>query len=195
MTALEPGRWYAIAAEHDLIADHAYRTALGGHELVAWRASDGTIALWRDRCPHRGVRLSLGEVVGDELRCQYHAWRFAKSGACTFIPAQPDSAVPAAIRATVWPVAQAGGLVWSGIDPVGHPPALPPGAVIRAVPIMGSEEQVASALAGLAAEALALTLQPVDHASVIVRGVATDGDVARADRVLMALRRDLEAAR
>jgi phenylpropionate dioxygenase-like ring-hydroxylating dioxygenase large terminal subunit len=128
MTAIA-GTWYAIAAEHDVPQRHVYRTTLGGHELAVWRSRAGAIQVWDNRCPHRGVRFSLGEVVGDELRCQYHAWRFATTGACTFIPAQPDRKVPGSIRATPWPVAQAGGLIWTGIDPQGAPPALAEGAV------------------------------------------------------------------
>ncbi len=120
---LDPARWYPIAAEHDVPRQHIHRATLGGHELAVWRSSDGTVHVWQDRCPHRGVHFSLGEVVGDELRCQYHAWRFGTSGACTFIPAQPDRKVPGTIRATVWPVAQSGGMIWTGFDPVGAPPA------------------------------------------------------------------------
>jgi phenylpropionate dioxygenase-like ring-hydroxylating dioxygenase large terminal subunit len=193
MTAL-PGRWYAIAAEHDVPQRHVYRTTLGGHELAAWRSRDGAIQVWDNRCPHRGVRLSLGEVVGNELRCQYHAWRFATTGACTFIPAQPDLKVPRTIRATPWPVAQAGGLIWTGIDPQGTPPALADGAVVRAVGIGRATAVVEPALAQIERAGLSLTLQPLDQASTMIRGTVGDGDLARADRVLLALRRELERA-
>ncbi len=193
MTLLEPGRWYAVAADHDLVANHIYRTTLGGHDLALWRARDGTVCVWHDRCPHRGVRLSLGEVVGNELRCQYHAWRFGTGGACTFIPAQPARKVPGAIHATVWPMAQASGLIWTGIDPVGAPPALPDGAVIRAIPIDRCAQDLERAIDGAALPALALTIQPCTADRAIVRGAATDGDLVRADQALLALRRRLEA--
>jgi phenylpropionate dioxygenase-like ring-hydroxylating dioxygenase large terminal subunit len=186
--------WIAIAAEHDLPRGHVYRTMLAGHELAVWRATDGAVQVWEDRCPHRGVRLSLGEVVGDELRCQYHAWRFGKTGACTHIPAQPDMKVPGTIRTRAWPVALSGGLVWSGIDPVGTPPVLPPGAVLRALPVRRPAGALGEAIALAALDDLALTLQPLDATTTMVHGVATDGDVARADRTLTALRRRLEQA-
>jgi phenylpropionate dioxygenase-like ring-hydroxylating dioxygenase large terminal subunit len=186
--------WTAIAAEHDLPHGHVYRTVLAGHELAVWRAEDGAVQVWEDRCPHRGVRLSLGEVVGSELRCQYHAWRFGQNGACTYIPAQPAMKVPGTIRAKAWPVALSGGLVWSGIDSTGEPPVLPAGAVVRALPIKRSAEALAEAVALAALDDLVLTLQPLDAGTTMLRGVATDGDVARADRTLTALRRRVEQA-
>ena len=194
MNRLESGAWYAIAADHDLPRNHVYRTVLGGHELAVWRSTDGAVHVWEDRCPHRGVRFSLGEVVGDELRCQYHAWRFGKTGACTFIPAQPDMKVPGSIHANVWPVATSAGLVWTGIAPVGTPPALPPGAVIRAIPIRRPAVALAHALAETPLRGLALILQPLDEGSTMVRGIAGGDDLARADLALMALRRRLEQA-
>lgn len=191
-TDLAPGVWYAIAAEHDLVDGHVYRTVLGGHELAVWRAQSGTVQVWDDRCPHRGVRFSLGEVVGDDLRCQYHAWRFGPGGACHFIPAQPQMKVPGTIRARTWPVALSGGLVWTGIDPVGAVPGLLPGAVARAIPIARPAAEVAAAAATL--DGLATVIQPLDAQSSMVRAIATDGDVWRADRQLTRLRRHLERA-
>ncbi len=203
MTTLDPAAWYPIAAEHDVPPGHIYRTMLAGHELAAWRSGNGALHVWHDRCPHRGVHLSLGQVVGDELRCQYHAWRFGVTGRCTFIPAQPDRKVPGGIRATIWPVATGAGLVWTGIAPHGAPPLLPPGTVIRAVPISRPTEKVAAILADATQadailakylQRLALVLQPLDDGAVIVRGIARDDDLTAADTALLSLRRRAEQA-
>ncbi len=133
---IDPARWYPVAASDDLPPRHVYQTMLGGHPLAIWRASDGLVNIWEDRCPHRGVRFSIGIVQDDELRCQYHAWRFASgTGACTHIPAQPDKKPAAAIRATPWPMAERDGLVWSGVAPDGEPPVIGGGAVLRAMPV------------------------------------------------------------
>lgn len=191
---IDPALWYPVAALHDLAPRHVYRTTLGGHDLIAWAARDGTAQVWADRCPHRAVRLSLGEVVGDELRCQYHAWRFATGGACTFIPAQPGLKVPGSIRAQVWPLAIAGDHVWSGIAPHGAPPAWGAGTPVRATAIAREPAVVAAAIAAADWPALVLAVQPVDARSAIVRGLAHDHDVRRADVLLGALRRDLERA-
>ena len=44
-------------------------------------------------CPHMGANLSVGQVVGNDLQCAFHHWRFGPDGHCTVIPsgiASPD---------------------------------------------------------------------------------------------------------
>src|SRR5207248_6150025 len=52
---------------------------LAGHEIVLFRTPNGVGAL-RDLCPHRRMRLSLGQVVGDRLQCRYHGWTYDVRG-------------------------------------------------------------------------------------------------------------------
>src|SRR5262245_29807996 len=53
---------------------------LCGKELVLFRCNSGKVGCLVDICPHRRMRLSLGKVVGDKLRCQYHGWTFTCQG-------------------------------------------------------------------------------------------------------------------
>ena len=64
--------------------------------LAASLAPGLALAL-EDRCPHRRVPLSLGEVKDGRLQCGYHGWTFdGASGACTAIPhLTADERVPA----------------------------------------------------------------------------------------------------
>jgi phenylpropionate dioxygenase-like ring-hydroxylating dioxygenase large terminal subunit len=39
-----------------------------------------------DSCAHRGAPLSLGTVVAQGIRCNYHGVVFAASGVCAAIP-------------------------------------------------------------------------------------------------------------
>lgn len=102
---------------------------LRGEDLVAWRTAAGALQVWHDRCPHRGVRLSLGRVETDHLACAYHGWAFrAGDGRCTQIPALADLAqVPGDVRATPWPAREHAGMVWvhPGAGPSdGAPPGI-----------------------------------------------------------------------
>ena len=120
--------WYPIADHHDVIQRHAARTSLHGKELVVWRADDGNINVWENRCLHRGVRLSLGVNDGAELVCRYHAWRYAnRSGGCTYIPAHPHDAPARTAACSTVPAAERHGLVWStlaGGDAGAEPPSI-----------------------------------------------------------------------
>jgi nitrite reductase/ring-hydroxylating ferredoxin subunit len=72
---------------------------------------------WENRCPHRGVRLSIGYNTGNELRCQYHGWRFAAgSGQCTHIPAHPTQKPASGIRVGVYAAIERYHLVWVNLD-------------------------------------------------------------------------------
>ncbi|MGH2604678.1 MAG: Rieske 2Fe-2S domain-containing protein, partial [Dehalococcoidia bacterium] len=61
-------RWYLVCAAGDL-RDEAKGVRLLGEDLVLWRNRAGRVSLMRDSCPHRGARLSLGDVVDGDLRC------------------------------------------------------------------------------------------------------------------------------
>jgi ferredoxin-NADP reductase/nitrite reductase/ring-hydroxylating ferredoxin subunit len=109
--------WFPVAAAEDLPRRHVYAGQLAGHELAIWRADDGNINVWEDRCVHRGVRLSIGKNDGAELMCQYHGWRYAnRTGGCTYIPAHPADAPAQTICVRSFPVCERYGLVWSTID-------------------------------------------------------------------------------
>ncbi|MEI6225433.1 MAG: Rieske 2Fe-2S domain-containing protein, partial [Deltaproteobacteria bacterium] len=50
---------------------------VAGEKVVVFRGRDGVPGALVDRCPHRGVALSLGRVEDDGcLACPFHGWRF-----------------------------------------------------------------------------------------------------------------------
>lgn len=88
-----------------------------GHALVAWRTDAGVVQVWEDRCPHRGVRLSLGRITHDRLACAYHGWEYAAgSGRCVAIPAMPDIPVPGRVCTRTYPARDSQGMVWVQLD-------------------------------------------------------------------------------
>lgn len=123
--------WHPVAGLDELGAG-PLPVRLLGEDLVLWRHAGG-IAAFDDRCPHRGARLSLGRVVGDQLQCAYHGWCFDGAGACRSIPAVPGFVPPAGHGAQAWQVAQAHGLVWLARDPLQPAPPDLPGLPARRV--------------------------------------------------------------
>ncbi|MEQ1569072.1 MAG: aromatic ring-hydroxylating dioxygenase subunit alpha [Myxococcota bacterium] len=94
--------------------------------VVLWRGPGGVSALL-DKCPHRGVKLSLGQVRDGCLECPFHGWRFAADGACAHVPMQPR-AKRELLGVGALPVREVGGLLWvfTGPEAVGEP-AVPSG--------------------------------------------------------------------
>ena len=113
--------WWPVARVEDLGPEPLSLTLLG-ERLVLWRSASGQVALFTDRCPHRGARLSMGRVQGESLQCPYHGWRFDSSGACAAIPAQPGFQPPASSAACRFDIRQAHGLWWASIGNAQHEP-------------------------------------------------------------------------
>ena len=67
--------WYVAGWSNEINAQPIARTFLD-EPVVLYRASDGAPVALEDRCCHRGMPLSLGEVVGANIRCEYHGLVF-----------------------------------------------------------------------------------------------------------------------
>lgn len=141
-------RWFPVARSEDVVLRHVAQTQLLGQEIALWRDDAGAVNAWENRCPHRGVRLSIGDNTGTELRCQYHGWRFAGgTGQCTFIPAHPSQRPASTMHAVVHAAAECYGYVWVNVDPHGAAvqPLMPaPTTTLRSIFV----EAPAAALAG-----------------------------------------------
>ena len=108
--------WHAVAHRSALDAGPV-RVELLGEALVVARL-DGVAVAFPDQCPHRFARLSDGVIVGDELQCPYHGWRFGSSGACTLIPALgPDSLAASRVTLVAPAVCEAHDLVYVALEP------------------------------------------------------------------------------
>lgn len=127
--------WHPVARSADLRpGDNIVAGFAEGQELALWRAADGTAQAWENRCPHRSVRFTLGQVVDNHLACAYHGWQYAAgSGQCTRIPAHPAMQAPRNVCARTFGTAEAAGMLWVRLSPEA-PPAAPALALADAVP-------------------------------------------------------------
>ena len=113
---IETTLWHPVLQESDL-GEQPVAATLLEQEIVLWRDAQGAAHAWADRCPHRGARLSMGQVNGGELECPYHGWRFAPSGQCSQVPALPQFSPPATHCAHTHAVQSAYGLLWVRLAP------------------------------------------------------------------------------
>jgi phenylpropionate dioxygenase-like ring-hydroxylating dioxygenase large terminal subunit len=80
--------WYVACTAEQLrvLGSKPLATTLYGLPITVFRTATGQVGALLDRCPHRNVPLSDGEVDGELLRCGYHGWAFDVGGACKAIP-------------------------------------------------------------------------------------------------------------
>lgn len=106
-----PDYWYVACASKDLKSEPLALTILG-IPMVLFRTKDGTPGALLDRCPHRNVPLSMGEVDGQVLRCAYHGWEFGPGGSCKLVPGLKGESESTGRAATAYPIREQQGYVW-----------------------------------------------------------------------------------
>jgi nitrite reductase/ring-hydroxylating ferredoxin subunit len=75
-------RWLTVPA--DVLAGDRAVVEADGREILLIRVA-GELHAFDNACPHEGNPLVDGDVLGDQLECAYHAWRFdLRTGACLY---------------------------------------------------------------------------------------------------------------
>jgi vanillate O-demethylase monooxygenase subunit len=101
--------WYMAGWSHEIGAQ-LLRRRICGRAVVLFRRDDGIAAALDDRCPHRFAPLSLGQRIGDTIRCGYHGLGFDATGACVHNPF--GDAIPKGANVATFPLAERHGIVW-----------------------------------------------------------------------------------
>lgn len=118
------GFWHPVAFAHEVGAQ-PLAVRLLDVPLVLYRTgADRSVTVARDRCPHRGVRLSLGRISGGRLICPMHGLHFDAAGRCDKIPSigEPSAPISPRMRLQTCRSAQRYGIVWVCLRP---PPRWP----------------------------------------------------------------------
>lgn len=116
--------WYPVLRSNQVSGDRPFGFKVLGENLAAWRDSAGRPNVVRDKCPHRGVKLSAGRVLNGDLQCAWHGLRFDGTGRCGLIPwEQHESRVHDALAVQAYPAQELAGWIWAYIgDPAKFPP-------------------------------------------------------------------------
>jgi phenylpropionate dioxygenase-like ring-hydroxylating dioxygenase large terminal subunit len=121
-----PDGWYVVTAAADLAPGAVVPLEYFGRELVAFRTEAGDAVVADAHCPHMGAHLGYGgAVVGDTVRCPFHAWRFDTAGLCVEVPYSTSGQVPR-VCLTTHPVVEVNGLVHVWASGAGRAPSWRP---------------------------------------------------------------------
>ena len=123
--AFPMGRWWVAGFASEL-ADKPLARTLLGRPMVLFRKPDGTVAALADRCCHKDLPLSCGDIEARGLRCGYHGLLYDTDGACIEIPGQDK--IPSKARVASYPLRDRDQLlwVWVGATPDDRPADEPP---------------------------------------------------------------------
>lgn len=102
-------RWYTAAWSSEVSQSLMARTLLN-EPVLLYRKEDGTPVALEDRCCHKSVPLSMGNLVGDSVQCGYHGLVFDCTGECTKIPGQ--DVIPKQAKVRSFPVVERYGCLW-----------------------------------------------------------------------------------
>lgn len=77
---LHPDYWYPVARSSDIARGKVASVRFWGRDIAVYRGADGRVRALEDRCPHRALKLSLGDVSENDLVCGYHGWKIDETG-------------------------------------------------------------------------------------------------------------------
>lgn len=98
------GYWYPVCKSVQVKPGKLFGTRILGENLVLWRDKAGKLQCLEDFCPHRGARLSMGEVQDGNVACRYHGVMLDGSGTIVRVPAMPDCALEGRRALSNYPV-------------------------------------------------------------------------------------------
>lgn len=103
--------WYVVAQAQE-VGTKPVGVTLWEQPIAIYRDQQGQVQAIEDRCPHRQVRLSEGQVVGNNLECAYHGWQFNAQGHCAQIPYFEAGQKLPPCRLRTYPVQEKDGFIW-----------------------------------------------------------------------------------
>ena len=109
-----PFGWFAVAMSDEIGPGEVCTLRYFAKEFVLWRGEDGAVHAVDPYCPHMGAHLGVNSaVIGNDLRCAYHHWRFDGQGRVTDIPYAKT--IPPRLKRgcqPTWPVREADGVIF-----------------------------------------------------------------------------------
>ncbi len=115
-----PSGWYALGFSEEVARGKVVTRRLAGRDVVLFRTEGGELAAVDPVCPHMGAHVGVGgSVVGESIRCPFHAFRFDTKGACV---ATGYGTKPPKAQMKTYPSCERHGVAFVFFDEEGRPP-------------------------------------------------------------------------
>lgn len=110
---LHPDYWYAVEYDHAIKPGQVKEIQFWNRSIALFRGQDGKLAALENRCAHRQLKLSLGNVEGCNLVCMYHGWQYSTHGeVIDFSHELFGRPKPPYITVATYPLKVRYGLIW-----------------------------------------------------------------------------------
>lgn len=80
--------WQPVYMSDSLAVGRPAPVRILDEDFTLYRGEDGSAHMVAPHCPHRGLTLAVGRVVGNNIECFYHGWTFSAGGQCLAQPAE-----------------------------------------------------------------------------------------------------------
>ena len=109
---MDPDYWYAVEEVRRVKPGAVVEVIFWKRSIALFRGKDGSFHAIDNRCAHRQLKLSMGEVHGCRLVCAYHGWQYDENGRCVAIPHDRYGRALPKLPLRTYPVKVRYGLVW-----------------------------------------------------------------------------------
>ncbi|HUK35025.1 MAG TPA: Rieske 2Fe-2S domain-containing protein, partial [Vicinamibacterales bacterium] len=103
--------WYPVCLSETVRAGEVKGLDFLDGRVVVFRGENGVARVMSAYCRHFGADLGGGKVIGNELQCPYHHWRYGQDGACKHIPI--GGTIPSNARQFLFPTIEKWGLIFA----------------------------------------------------------------------------------
>lgn len=120
-----PNQWYVILNSNEVKKNKIIGITRMGEKMIAWRNSSGNVSVMSDKCPHRGVSLSLSTIKNECIVCPFHGFEYDITGVCKVVPANGSGVKPPnALHVKTYPTREENGFIyiWWGEERDSYPP-------------------------------------------------------------------------
>lgn len=106
--------WYFVAKSSSIKKEEVKGFKICGQEVVVFRDNENNLHGMDAYCPHMGTHLGVGKVIGKNIQCFFHHWKFNSSGECVDIPCstQHKERIMSKARNQSYKVTEQFGAIW-----------------------------------------------------------------------------------
>lgn len=102
--------WFPIALSDEVPAGALVGKDFLDGRVVIYRGEDGVVRGQSAYCAHLGADLSVGAVVGNNIRCAFHRWEYGPDGMCA--RTADNTWPPPRAALYTFPVQERFGIIW-----------------------------------------------------------------------------------